>query len=146
MANKKVCVSFDYENDRRYYNILEAWNNNSSIDFHINDCTPSEIQSESVSKIKQVLSTKIGEANYMIAIIGKHSDDKHPDSDEILYREVKNIVSYEIDKNAEKGNKLVVVKLDRSYDAPDEAFGQGAEWVNSFNLDDILKALNKLAG
>lgn len=143
MANKKVCVSFDYENDRRYYNILEAWNNNSSIDFHINDCTPSEIQSESVSKIKQVLSTKIGEANYMIAIIGKHSDDKHPDSDEIGYR---NWQAYEIDKNAEKGNKLVVVKLDRSYDAPDEAFDQGAEWVNSFNLDDILKALNKLAG
>ena len=143
MANKKVCVSFDYENDRRYYNILEAWNNNSSIDFHINDCTPSEIQSESVSKIKQVLSTKIGEANYMIAIIGKHSNDKHPDSDEIGYR---NWQAYEIDKNAENANKLVVVKLDSSYNAPDEAFGQGAEWVNSFNLDDILKALNKLAG
>lgn len=45
MAKKKVCVSFDYENDRRYYNLLEAWNDNSSIDFYINDCTPSEIQS-----------------------------------------------------------------------------------------------------
>ena len=56
MEKKKVCVSFDYENDRRYYNLLEAWNDNSSIDFYINDCTPSEIQSESVSKIKQVLS------------------------------------------------------------------------------------------
>lgn len=143
MANKKVCVSFDYENDRRYYNLLEAWNDNPNIDFHINDCTPSEIQSESVSKIKQVLSTKIGEANYMIAIIGKHSNDKHPDSNEIGYR---NWQAYEIDKNAEKGNKLVVVKLDSSYIVPDEAYGQGAEWVNSFNLDDILKALNKLAG
>ena len=143
MAKKKVCVSFDYENDRRYYNLLEAWNENSSIDFYINDCTPSEIQSESVSKIKQVLSTKIGEANYMIAIIGKHSDDKHPDSDEIGYR---NWQAYEIDKNAEKGNKLVIVKLDSSYNTSDEAYGQGAEWVNSFNLDDILKDLNKLAG
>ena len=38
MANKKVCVSFDYENDRRYYNLLEAWNDNPNIDFHINDC------------------------------------------------------------------------------------------------------------
>lgn len=46
---------------------------NDDIDFSINDCTPSEIQSESVSKIKQVLSTKIGQANYMIAIVGKHS-------------------------------------------------------------------------
>ena len=79
----------------------------------------------------------------MIAIIGKHSNDKHPDSNEIGYR---NWQAYEIDKNAEKGNKLVVVKLDSSYIIPDEAYGQGAEWVNSFNLDDILKALNKLAG
>ena len=142
MATKKVCVSFDYENDRNYYNLLEAWNKNPNIDFHINDGTPSEIQSETVSTIKQVLSTKIGEANYMIAIIGKHSNDKHPDSIEIGYR---NWQAYEIAKNAEKGNKLVIVRLDRSYIVPDEAYGQGAEWVYSFNLEDILNALNILA-
>lgn len=60
MAKKKVCCSFDYEHDRIYYNLLEAWNENDDINFSINDCTPSEIQSESVSTIKQVLSTKIG--------------------------------------------------------------------------------------
>lgn len=77
----------------------------------------------------------------MIAIIGEHSDDKHPDSDEIGY---KNWQAYEIDKNNEKGNGLVVVKLGVSCYAPDEAYGIGAEWVNSFNLDDILAALNEL--
>lgn len=142
MATKKVCVSFDYENDRKYYNLLEAWNKNPNIDFHINDCTPSEIQSESVATVKQVLSTKIGEANYMIAIIGNHSNDRHPDSIKIGY---KNWQTYEIAKNAEKGNKLVIVKLDSSDVVPDEAYGQGAEWVYSFNLENILNALNKLA-
>lgn len=141
MAKKKVCCSFDYEHDRKYYNLLEAWNENESIDFSIEDSTPSEIQSESVATIKQVLSTKIGQADYMIAIIGKHSDDKHPDSEDIGY---KNWQAYEIDKNNEKENKLVVVKLDDSYYAPDEAYNIGAEWVNSFNLDDILDALNEL--
>lgn len=53
MAKKKVCCSFDYEHDRIYYNLLEAWNENDDIDFSINDCTPSEIQSESVSTIKR---------------------------------------------------------------------------------------------
>jgi len=142
MATKKVCVSFDYEYDRNYYNLLEAWNKNPNIEFHINDGTPREIQSETVSTVKQVLSTKIGEANYMIAIIGKHSNDKHPDSIEIGYR---NWQAYEIAKNTEKGNKLVIVRLDSSYIVPDEAYGQGAEWVYSFNLEDILNALNKLA-
>lgn len=53
MAKKKVCVSFDFEHDKSYYYLLEAWNSNPNIDFSINDCTPSEIQSESISKIKQ---------------------------------------------------------------------------------------------
>ena len=78
----------------------------------------------------------------MIAIVGKHSNDKHPDCEEIGYR---NWQAYEIAKNYEKGNSLVVVKLDSSYEAPDEAYGIGAEWVYSFNLEDILSALNKLA-
>ena len=60
MAKKHVCCSFDYENDKAYYYLLTAWNSNPNIDFSVEDCTPSEIQSESVSKIKQVLSTKIG--------------------------------------------------------------------------------------
>ena len=121
---------------------MEAWNKNKDIDFSIKDCTPSEIQSESVATIKQVLSTKIGDANYMIAIIGKHSDDTHPDSAEIGY---KNWQAYEIAKNHEKGNGLVVVKLDNSYSAPVEAYGIGAKWVYSFNLEDILSDLNELA-
>lgn len=48
--------------------------------------TPDEKQMESVATVKNVLSRKIGEANYMIAIIGKHSNDQHKDHDEIGYR------------------------------------------------------------
>lgn len=51
----------------------------------------------------------------MIAIVGKHSNDKHPDSEEIGYR---NWQAYEIAKNYERGNGLVVVKLDSSYGVP----------------------------
>jgi hypothetical protein len=142
MASKKVVCSFDYEHDKNYYFLLEAWNKNPNIGFSINNCTPSEIQTESVATIKNVLSRKIGEANYMVAIIGKHSDDEHPDHKEIGYR---NWQAYEIAKNAEKGNGLVVVMLDRSYDVPSEAYGIGAKWVYSFNLNDIKAKLDELA-
>ena len=50
-------------------------------------------------KIKQVLSTKIGQANYMIAIIGEHSNDEHSDSEEIGY---KNWQAYELIKTMRK--------------------------------------------
>lgn len=141
MAKKKVCVSFDFEHDKNYYYLLKAWNENDDIDFSIDDCTPREIQSESVATIKQVLSRKIKEANYMIVIVGAHSTDKHPDSKEIGYN---NWQSYEIAKNNEFDNGLVVVKLDKSYEAPDEAYCVGAKWVNSFNEEDILNALDEL--
>ena len=104
MAKKKVCCSFDYENDRYYYNLLEAWNKNDNIDFSIEDCTLSEIKSESISKIKQVLSTKIGQADYMIAIIGKHSDDKHPDSEEIGYRNWQVVLCQDLVQNKMRGS------------------------------------------
>lgn len=77
----------------------------------------------------------------MIAIIGAHSDDRHPDSTQIGY---KNWQAYEIAKNNEKGNGLVVVKIDRSYKAPSEAYEIDAEWVNSFNQNDIVAALRRV--
>lgn len=142
MAKKKVCVSFDYEFDKKYYYLLEAWNSNPDIDFGINNCTPSEIQTASVSVIKRVLSRNIGDANYMIAIIGSHSNDKHPDCDEIGFR---NWQAYEIAKNTEKGNKLVVVELEPDNEALDECYGVGAEWIKGFNLKKIEDALNILS-
>lgn len=142
MATKKVVCSFDYEHDKHYYYLLEAWNKNPNIDFHITDCTPSEIQSESVAVIKQQLSWKIGDANYMIAIVGKHSNDLHKDHNEIGYR---NWQDYEIAKNYEKGNSLVIVKLDSSYSEPIECYGKGAKWITGFDMDRIKSALNELA-
>ena len=142
MATKHVVCSFDYTNDGNYYRLLTAWNNNPNIDFHISDCTPKEIQTESVAVIKNVLSRKIGEAKYMIAIIGKHSNDLHKDHVEIGYR---NWQAYEMAKNAEKSNGLVIVRLDSSYTVLEGAYGQGAEWVTGFSEDKIKKALDALA-
>lgn len=141
MAKKKVIVSFDYEHDKLWYYLLKAWDANKEFDFFFSDLTPSEIQTESVGVIKQVLSTKIHQANYMIAIIGEHSDDKHPDSDEIGF---KNWQAYEIAKNSEYGNGLVVVKTKKSNSAPIEAYQSGAKWVYSFNEADVVRALNSL--
>ena len=140
MANKKVVCSFDYENDKNYYYLLTAWNSNPYIPFHISDCTPNEIQTESIHVIKQQLSWRIADANYMIAIIGKHSNDLHKDYYAIGYR---NWQSYEIAKNYEKGNGLVVVVLDVN-SIPDECYGKNAEWVYEFNMQKIIEALNKI--
>ena len=51
MAKKHVCVPFDFEHDKYYHYLLKAWDSNPDIDFAITDCTPNEIQTESVAKV-----------------------------------------------------------------------------------------------
>ena len=141
MARKKVVCSFDYTHDKDYYHLLSAWNNNPNINFSISDCTPSEIQTDSVSVIKGKLTQQIREANYMIAIVGKYFNSTHPDSYAIGY---KNWQIFEIEKNHEEGNGLVVVLLDNNISLPSVCYGKNAEIVRDFKLDKIERALNNL--
>lgn len=140
MAKKKVFVSFDYENDKHYKFLLEAWDANPNFDFYFSDLSSSEINSWSIPVIKQVLSTKIKEATYTIVIVGKEANKQHVDHKEIGY---KNWLNYEIAKSKEHGNKLVGIKLNREYDSPEQLLNSGASWALSFSRDSILKALNE---
>ncbi len=140
-TGKKVFVSFDYDNDRHYYYLLKGWDANKSFKFHFSDYTSKEIKSDSVTVVKQKLSQKINEADCTLVIIGKHSNDKHPDSSLIGY---KNWQNYEIAKSVEHGKKVVAVKIDRSYDSPEEIIGIGASWAMSFTEDAITKALEDI--
>ena len=79
MTKKKVFVSFDYENDRRYKYLLEAWDENPNFEFVFDDKTYSEINSENVSRVKAALTTKIRSATHTLAIIGKYANEEHED-------------------------------------------------------------------
>ncbi|CEO35445.1 Uncharacterised protein [[Clostridium] sordellii] len=37
MANKKIFVSFEYENDKHYKFLLQAWDKNPNFDFEFSD-------------------------------------------------------------------------------------------------------------
>ena len=56
MAKKKVFVSFDYEKDKHYKFMLQAWDANPEFDFYFSDLSADEIKSKSVPVVKQVLS------------------------------------------------------------------------------------------
>lgn len=139
MAKKKVFVSFDYENDKDYKFLLQAWDANPDFDFSFSDLSSSEIDSWSISKIKGALTTKINNATYTLVIVGKAANKKHADSDKIGY---KNWLNFEIAKSKDNSNKLVGVKIDRTNDSPTELLNSGASWAMSFNQDAIIKALN----
>lgn len=138
MADKKVFVSFDYENDKEYKFLLGAWSKNPNFTFTFNDYSSQEIDSKDVGVVKRALSRKINEADYTLVIVGSEANKKHKHADEIGH---KNWLNYEIAKSKEHGNKLIGVKIDSQNESPDELLGSGASWAMSFSQDAIIKAL-----
>lgn len=137
---KKVFVSFDYENDKHYKFLLEAWNKNDKFDFSFADHSSEEIDSDEVSRVKVALTQKINSADVTLVIIGKDANKKHPDSDEIGY---KNWINFEIARSIDAGNSLVAVKIDATYESPEELLNSGASWAMSFTEENIINALDK---
>jgi hypothetical protein len=140
MAKKKVFVSFDFDDDKNYRNLLKAWDANPEFDFYMSDLTPSEINTWEISRIKAGLTTSIRNATYTLVIIGKNANKKHPKSTEIGY---KNWINFEIAKSKENKNKLVGIKIEKEYESPDELMNSGASWAMSFTKEAILKALDE---
>ena len=139
MAKKKVFISFDYEDDSHYRNLLSAWDKNSNFEFTFSDLTPNEIQTWAVDRIKAVLTTKIRQATYTLVIVGKNANKKHRDSAAIGN---KNWINFEVARSKANRNKLVGVKINKQYESPEELLGSGAGWAMSFTQEAIIKALN----
>ncbi len=139
LAKKKIFISFDYENDLHYKNLLLAWDANKEFDFAFNDKTAKEIQSDDVSRIKAGLTTYITKTDYVLCIVGKYANKKDKRSKEIGKD---NWINWEIAKGKELKKKLIGVKIDREYDSPSELLNSGASWAMSFTFDAIKKAIN----
>lgn len=138
-GQKKVFVSFDYENDRIYKHTLEMWDANPNFDFVFSDQSSGEIKTEDIGRVKAALTTKIKSATYTLVIIGKETNKLHKNHEEIGYRNWQN---FEVDQSKLNKNKLVGVKLDKNNESPEEILNSGASWAMSFTQDAILKALN----
>ena len=114
------------------------WNVNSSFEFTCDDRSPSEIQTDSIAVVKNVLSRKINEASAVIVIVGQDANKLHPDWREIGYRNWQN---YEVAKAKALGKKLIAVQLNSNYSYPEELVNANATRVYSFTQDGIIKAV-----
>ncbi len=129
MAKKKVFVSFDYDRDKNYKLLLQAWDKNPSFEFTFNDQSVTvPINSTRASRIKAGISRKMAKATRCLVIVGKYT-----------YRS--DWVAWEIEKAKELSLKLVAVKTDRSNTSPAGLLNAGASWAMSFSQEAILRAL-----
>jgi len=129
MAKKNVFVSFDYEHDRHYKSLLNAWDQNPIFDFGFSDRSVTKpINSEDEVRIKAGITAKMNKATYCLVIIGKetHTSDW---------------VNWEIENAHKLGLKIVAVKQDALYTSPDSILGKNASWAKSFKQESIINAL-----
>ncbi|NQV12906.1 MAG: TIR domain-containing protein [Parcubacteria group bacterium] len=140
MGNKKeVFVSFDYENDKHYKYLLEAWDANDEFDFVFSDKTPTEINSENIEPIKAGLTKKIKEATHTLVIVGEEANYQHSNHELIGY---KNWINFEVAKSIEDGNRIAVVRLENNYTLPEEIHEGEYSIVEGYTESNIIDVLD----
>lgn len=131
MAKKTIFISYDYDNDKHYKNLLVAWDKNSYFDFGFNDQSADvSIDSTDSAAIKRAISAKINNATYFLCIVGEKTAKSK-------------WVKWEISKAVELKKTIVAVKTASTNDTPTELLGVGAKWAMSFTFESIKKAIDE---
>ena len=132
MAKKKLFISFDYDNDKKYRNLLIAWDKNDHFDFEFYDESVSvAVDSEDANYIRSVIKKKIEAADALLCIVGEETHKSRWCAWEI-----------QTAKNLKKG--LIGVKTDSNNTSPAELLESGAAWAMSFSFEAIKKAVESL--
>ena len=127
-----VYISFQYDEDRRYRDLLRAMNANRrfTLDFHDGGIVRA-VRSEDEARVRAVITHRIKQVDATLVIIGRRTY-------------LSDWVDFEIKRSIEHGVQLVALKLDRSYTTPPALYGQNAIWVYGFVHDKITDALDQI--
>jgi len=129
MAKKKVFISYDYDKDKHYKNLLVAWDANKEFDFSFYDVSVDvSVDSNDAAAIRRVISARINNATHFLCIVGERTHKSK-------------WVAWEIDKAVELKKKIVAVKTAKDNTTPTGLYGVGATWALSFTFAAIKKAL-----
>ena len=131
-TKKKVFISYHYDNEATYKNLLKAWSKNTKFALEFDDhSTDISVNSTDESVIKRAISRKIKEADIFCCLIGEDTHNRP-------------MVTWEIEKAKELNKKLVAIKIKKSYVSPQGLKSEGAIWATSFNQKAIEKAFNNM--
>lgn len=130
-AKKKVFVSYYYDADSRYKNMLKAWSENGKFDIEFDDVSADVgIKSETDGALKRVLSRRINEADVLLVIVGEKTHRRR-------------WVVWEVEKALELGKRIVAVKIKSTYESPKELLGVGVKWAKSFDYKAIKASMEE---
>lgn len=129
MAKRRVFISFDYDIDRRYKNLLVAWDKNKLFDFNFYDGSVTvPVNSTKAGPIRRVISARIGACPRFLCIVGEEIHNSR-------------WVAWEIDKAIELNRRIIAVKTNRLNTSPANLLNVGATWAQSFTYAAIKNAI-----
>ena len=131
MTKKTIFISYDYDNDKHWKNLLVAWDKNSEFAFTFYDASVDvSVNSTDAAAIKRVISKRISGATRFLCIVGENTHKS-------------DWVAWEIEKAVDLERKLIAVKTDAKNTSPDGILGVGASWAMSFTFDAIKNAVDE---
>lgn len=131
MGKKTIFISYDYDNDKHYKNLLCAWDKNKEFDFAFYDASVDvSVDSTDAAAIKRAISARINSATHFLCIVGEKTHKS-------------GWVAWEINKAVELKKKIVAVKTAKDNLSPLGLIGVGATWAMSFTFASIKKAIDE---
>ena len=132
MATKKIFISYDYDHDKCYKNLLIAWSRSPVFpDFYINKLSVTmPVDSDNAGPIKRAISQKLNAATGLLCIVSEvtHNSDW---------------VGWEVRKAVELGKRIIAAKTGEVNTTPAALHNVGATWASSFTFEGIKKAVDE---
>lgn len=129
-TKKRIFISYDFDEDRHYRNLLTAWDVNDLFDFEFYDASLKiAVDSENATYVRSVIKPKILRSTHLLCIVGEKASTS-------------SWINWEIEKAIEAKKKLIAVKLRSTNTTPTKLLGAGATWAMSFTFDAIKKAVD----
>ena len=126
----KIFVSYYYDADSRYKNMLKTWSENQKFDIEFEDVSADVgIRSETDGGLKSALTRKIKDADVLLVLIGKKTHRRK-------------WVLWEVEKALELRKRIVAVKIKSTYESPKELLDVGVKWAKSFEYSAIKAAID----
>ncbi len=131
-TKKRIFISFVFEDDKEYFNLLRAWSANEDIDIEFyNESVTEPFDSKNSEYIKQKIREKIKRASITLCLCSENTYKSR-------------WVNWEIEESIDHKNNLIAVKTHGNVKLIPIAFeDQKYIWVSEFKLDKIKEAIDR---
>jgi hypothetical protein len=132
---KRVFLSYDYDNDGYYKDILITWSKQPDFaQFSVNEGPVTvPVDSEDAGPLKRAIAARIKAATAFLCIVGAKTCTN-------------GWVEWEIKKADELGKRIIGVRINRDHNVSEALCNASATWALSFTFEGIKSAMEEAHG